>query len=113
MTDNCILAAVINNVVPDNMRADLFFGPANTFSAKNRFQLVLISGLVPPDRTIEMSGRFFFTNTDSAAFSIMNNIVLYYPALTPVLGQSVPGDRLWEAPTGVVACAISNPLTVM
>ena len=84
MADNSILTAVVNYVIPDNMGTNLFFGPTIAFRAENSFQLVLIPGLILPDGTVVVSRGTFLADTDGAALSIMDYIVLNYPALAPV-----------------------------
>ncbi|MMZ64064.1 hypothetical protein D1872_263610 [compost metagenome] len=66
------------------MGADFFLAPAITFSRKDRFKLVLVSGFVFPDGAIIMPGGGFFTNTDGAAFCIVKDIVFNNPTLAPI-----------------------------
>src|SRR5512146_977838 len=75
MPDDPVLPAIIDNVVADDMRSNLFLAPTDLQRAENRFHLILIAGLLMPSRAEIMPGGGLFANADGAAFGVMNDVV--------------------------------------
>ena len=87
MAHDTILSAVIYLIVADYMGTDRLLAPADLSCPEYGFHLILVSRLsVGPGTEIMASGGFL-SNTDSAAFCIVNLIVLNDPALAPVRSQ--------------------------
>ena len=87
MAHDSILAAVIDHIVPNDVGTDGFFAPPDLQGTEYGLHLVLISRFsVMPGAQIVARGRFF-SDTDAAAFDIMDDIILNDPSFAPVDAQ--------------------------
>ena len=87
MSHDTVLAAIVDHIITDNMRTHRLLAPPDMACPENRLHLVLISRFPACPCAQIMSGGFFLANTDPAAFRIMDNIILNYPAPAPVCTQ--------------------------
>ena len=104
MPDNSVLPAVIDFVPSHDMSADSFFAPTDVPGLKNSFHLILIARLQFTVGKIVVPGRNFFSQTDSAAFCVVDYVVFDNPTLAPVCSQkSVLHCRRWCPLTGCLS----------
>ena len=87
MSHDPVLSAVIDHIVTDDMGTDSLLTPAALERTKHCFHLILISRLPICPGTEIVSRAFFFPDTDSAAFRVMDDIILDHPSFRPVHTQ--------------------------
>ncbi len=87
MSNYSVLSAIVDGIIPDNMRPNLFFAPANLKPTKNRFHLVLITGFLMLSCAEIVPCGGFLANAYGTAFGIVNHVVFNDPSLTPVNPQ--------------------------
>ena len=121
---DAVLSAVVDLIPPHDVRADLFFAPADRERLEHRFQLVLVARLSAPFGEVVVARRLLFAQTDAAALGVVDDIVFDHPALAPVGADDAPllgrgrrpgrcrlrhlkaadGDVVYPRPLGEEAC---------
>ena len=84
MSDNTILAAIIDYIVAYDMRTNGFLAPSDSFCQEYGLHLIVITWFAMISCTEIVSGRGFFSDADGTAFCVVDNIVFDDPSLAPV-----------------------------
>ncbi len=112
MSDDTVLTAIVDGVIPDDMGTDFLLAPAVALRGKYSFQLILISRFILPDGAVVLPGRAFFPDTDRTTFGIMNDIMLNNPAFAPVYAEQSRlvsrGRRPWSCCMGHFKASYRN-----
>ena len=84
---NCILSAIVDHIVPNNMRSDLLLIPSCTDPTEHRFHLILIARCFSGFGKFVISCGDFLSQAYRTAFGMVNMVVLNDPALAPMAAQ--------------------------
>ena len=84
VADDAVLAAVVDDVAADDVRADVFAVPADLARGEHRLELVLVAGLVAAQGRVVVARRGFLAEGDGRALRVVDDVVLDDPALRPV-----------------------------
>src|SRR3954464_754264 len=64
MTDDAVLAAVVDAVATDDVRPDVLLVPADVTGGEHRLELVLVAGFVAARRRVVVPGGHLFAEGD-------------------------------------------------
>ena len=84
VADDAVLAAVVDRVAADDVRADVLAVPADLAGGEHRLELVLVAGLVAAQRRVVVARRGLLAERDGRALRVVDDVVLDDPALRPV-----------------------------
>ena len=101
VADDAVLAAVVDGVAADDVRADVLPVPADLAGGEHRLELVLVAGLVLARGRVVVARRGLLAERDGRALRVVDDVVLDDPALRPVRpdeaglvgGRRGPGRR--------------------
>ena len=84
VTDDAVLAAVVDGVAADDVGADVLAVPADLAGGEHRLELVLVAGLVAAHGGEVVTGGDLLADGDRRALRVVDDVVLDDPALGPV-----------------------------